>query len=121
VQAITVISVAFLVGCFFSWELTLVTASGLVAIVMWYSFITPLVVRKYVAMQEVEREASGVVREALAGIRMVAACGADEKIAGIYNGLVDRVAKLGNEMSPLLALQHAPGTSLITFVRRLLI
>lgn len=75
--------------------------------------MTPLVVSKYASMQDVEREASGVTKEALAGIRMIAACGADEKMADIYNRLVDKAASLGKEMSPLLALQHAPGMSLI--------
>ncbi|KAF1952136.1 ABC multidrug transporter-like protein [Byssothecium circinans] len=108
IQAVTVIGVAFAIGCIFSLELMLVTATGLVVIVSWYAFMTPRVAKKHAEMQEVEREASGVARETLSAIRMVAACGAEDKMAEIYNQLVGRSAKLGKEMSPLLAMQHSP-------------
>ena len=71
--------------------------------------MTPSVVNKHAQMQEVEREASGVARETLSAMRMVAACGAEDKMAEMYNKLVNRVGELGNKMSPLLALQHSPG------------
>jgi len=88
-----------------------VTASGLVAIMVWYSIITPLVVTKYAAIQEVEREAAGVAHESLSSIRMVAACGADDQMADRYNRLVERASMLGKQMSPILAAQHSPGWS----------
>jgi ATP-binding cassette subfamily B (MDR/TAP) protein 1 len=84
-----------------------------VAIVIWYIIMTPLVVKKHVAMQEVEREAAGVARETLSAIRMVAACSADDKMVAMYDKLVDRIAALGAGMSPLLALQHSPGRLVI--------
>jgi ATP-binding cassette subfamily B (MDR/TAP) protein 1 len=109
IQAIAVITVALLIGCIYSWALTLVTASGLVLIVTWYSFMTPLIVRRHAAVQEIEREASGVVSESLLGVRMVTACGAEEKMAIRYDKLVERASAMSKKMSPLLAIQHAPG------------
>jgi ATP-binding cassette subfamily B (MDR/TAP) protein 1 len=109
IQAIAVIVVALIIGCIYSWALTLVTACGLVLIVGWYSVITPLVVQKYAAVQKVEREASDVVGETLLGIRMVAACGAENKMAMKYDKLIDRASAMSKKLSPLLAIQHAPG------------
>jgi ATP-binding cassette subfamily B (MDR/TAP) protein 1 len=98
-----------IIGCIYSWALTLVTACGLVLIVAWYSVITPLIVKKHGAVQQVEREASDVVGQSLLGVRMVAACGAEEKMALKYNTLVERARTMSEKMSPVLAVQHAPG------------
>ncbi|KAH5553229.1 hypothetical protein HBI25_173440 [Parastagonospora nodorum] len=108
IQAIAVIAVALLIGCIYSWELTLVTASGLVIIIVWYSITTPLVVKRYAAIQEVEREASGVAAETLMGIRMVAACGAEKKMSSKCDKLIDQVSVMSKGSSPLLAVQHSP-------------
>jgi ATP-binding cassette subfamily B (MDR/TAP) protein 1 len=113
IQAVTVISTALTIGCIFSWELTLVTASGLVVIIVWYSIMTPLVVEKYTTIQAVERDAAGVAHESLSSIRMVAACGAEGQMAERYNKLVERARILGKELSPLLSVQHSPGLSSI--------
>lgn len=109
IQAITVILTAFIIGCIFSWELTLVTASGLGAIVIWYSVTMPVMVCKYAEVQEVERQAAGVGSEALSSIRMIAACGAQEKIAAKYNKLVEQAEMIGKKLSPVVAVQHSPG------------
>ncbi|KAF2679024.1 ABC multidrug transporter-like protein [Lentithecium fluviatile CBS 122367] len=108
IQAFTVILTALTIGCIFSWELTLVTASGLVAIVVWYSIMTPLVAKKYAVIQEVERGAAGVAHETLSSIRMIAACGAEGKMKDRYDTFIGRSSALGRELSPLLAIQHSP-------------
>ncbi|KAF2799535.1 ABC multidrug transporter-like protein [Melanomma pulvis-pyrius CBS 109.77] len=112
IQAITVILTALIIGCIFSWELTLATASGLIAIVIWYSVTTPVIASKNTEVQEVERHAAGVGSEALSSIRMIAACGAEEKIAAKYNKLVEQAEMIGKKLSPVVAVQHSPG---ITF------
>jgi ABC-type bacteriocin/lantibiotic exporter with double-glycine peptidase domain len=109
IQAISVITVALVIGCIFSWALTLVTASGLVAIVVWYQIITPLVVKRYADVQKVETEAAGAAFEALSGIKMIAACGAEDKIMQSYSKLVERMNLMGRRLSPMLAVQHSPG------------
>jgi ATP-binding cassette subfamily B (MDR/TAP) protein 1 len=109
IQAVSVILIALIVGCIFSWELTLVTSSGLIAIVGWYAIITPLVARRYAVVQQVEREAAGIASEALSGVKMIAACGAEVKITNKYNRLVDRTKIASMKLSPVLALQHSPG------------
>jgi ATP-binding cassette subfamily B (MDR/TAP) protein 1 len=111
IQAISVICTALVIGCIYSWTLTLATSSGLVLIVAWYAVLTPVTVKKHQRSQEVEREASGVASEALGAIRMVAACGAEDKMSKSYNELVDQVKELGHKMSPIISLQHSPGMS----------
>ncbi|KAF2845413.1 ABC multidrug transporter-like protein [Plenodomus tracheiphilus IPT5] len=108
IQATTVITVAFVIGCIFSWKLMLVTASGVVVIAWWYLFITPCVVQQYVKVQELEREAAGAAAESLSGIKMIAAYGAEDKFVERYNELVERITLMSRALSPVLAVQHAP-------------
>jgi ATP-binding cassette subfamily B (MDR/TAP) protein 1 len=88
-----------------------VTACGLVLIVGWYSVLTPIIVKRQAVVQQAEREALNVVGEALLGARMVAACGAEGKMMAKYDRLVERAKTMSQNMSPLLAIQHAPGQS----------
>jgi ATP-binding cassette subfamily B (MDR/TAP) protein 1 len=109
IQAITVIVTALIIACCYSWQLTLVTSSGLIVITLSYIFMTPIVVKRYLKIQESDRQASGIVSDALSSIRMVAACGAEKKMADNYNRLVESSAFYGHKMSPIIALQHSPG------------
>ena len=109
IQAITVIVTALVIACCYSWQLTLVTSSGLVAIALCYIFVTPIVVKRYLKVQESDRQASGIASDALSSIRMVAACGAEGKMAESYDRLVGESAAHGHNMSPIIALQHSPG------------
>jgi ATP-binding cassette subfamily B (MDR/TAP) protein 1 len=117
IQAVAVILIALLVGCVFSWELTLVTFTGLIAIVGWYAIITPLVAKRYADVQIMEREAAGVAAEALSSMKMIAACGAEAKIANKYDKLVDHTKVMSKRLSPVLALQHSPGMQVFAALR----
>lgn len=109
IQALTVIITALIIGCVYSWELTLVTSTGTLAIFAWYALITPRLVKRQGEMREVEREAAGVVGEALGAIRMVKACGAEERMVRVFEECVQRWCVLGKRMSGWLAIMHAPG------------
>ncbi|KAK3316628.1 P-loop containing nucleoside triphosphate hydrolase protein [Apodospora peruviana] len=52
--------------------------------------------------------ASTIANEIFGSIRMVAACGAEEKMAKRYAGWVDESRRRGLRMSPLIAVQQAP-------------
>ncbi|KAL1597186.1 hypothetical protein SLS60_008768 [Paraconiothyrium brasiliense] len=108
IQAISVILTALIIACYYSWALTLVTSSGLVVIAFCYVFMTPIVVKRYQQIQDVEKEASGVANDTFLSIRMVAACGAESKVVGTYNKLVDQAAAYGHKMSSISAWQHSP-------------
>ncbi|KAL5380596.1 hypothetical protein DPSP01_007659 [Paraphaeosphaeria sporulosa] len=108
IQAISVIVTASIIACYYSWSLTLVTSSGLAVITFCYAFMTPIVVKKYQQIQDVEKEASGVANDAFLSVRMVAACGAEGKVVESYNRLVEKAAAHGHKMSPIAAWQHSP-------------
>jgi hypothetical protein len=80
------------------------------AIIAWYTITTPLIMQRYAAIQELEREAAGAATEALSSVRMIAAYGAEDKISATYNKLVDKTSTKSKELSPILASQHSPGT-----------
>ncbi|KAK3375917.1 P-loop containing nucleoside triphosphate hydrolase protein [Lasiosphaeria ovina] len=52
--------------------------------------------------------ASTTANELFSSIRMIAACGAEEKMAKRYSGWVDESRRRGLKMSPLIAAQQAP-------------
>lgn len=85
------------------------TSTGLVAIVGWYAIVTPILAKRYAEVQSMEREGAGVATEALSSMKMIAACGAEAKIIDKYNKLADRARFMSKGLSPILALQHAPG------------
>ena len=65
-------------------------------------------------MKEVEhadRMSSSVAGEVFGSIRMVAACGAESKMAKRYASWVNESRRRGLLMSPLVAIQQAPGKS----------
>lgn len=109
IQATAVILIALIIGCCFSWELTLVTSGGLIAIAVWYSILTPFVAKRYANVQRLEREAAGFAADALSSLKMIAACGAEERISQSYGSLVDEMRVVSQRLSPTLAIQHAPG------------
>lgn len=108
IQAITVTVTALIISFCYSWSLSLVTSSGLVVIFLCYVLMTPIVVKRYQAIQNKDRHAAGIVSEAVSSIRMIAACGAEEKMVDRYNVLVEESKVLGHQMSPIIALQHSP-------------
>ncbi|KAH9869269.1 hypothetical protein IAQ61_006474 [Plenodomus lingam] len=59
-------------------------------------------------IQEVEREAAGAAAETLLGIKMIAACGAEDKFIKRYHEIVQRITLMSKGLSPILAVQHAP-------------
>ncbi|KAI6393254.1 hypothetical protein MCOR24_009791 [Pyricularia oryzae] len=108
VQAAALVVAALAVAFSRNWELSLVTCSGVVLIAAVYAATTPLLVRAVNAVQACEVRASAAAAEAFAAVRMVAACGAEHKMARRYDGWVDRGAVEGMRLRPVLALQQAP-------------
>lgn len=105
---LTVIS-AFIIALYYSWSLALVTSSGLLVIAVVYATTTPFLVKLLNEVQHVDIQASTTVHEIFSFIRMIAACGAEEKMARRYAAWVDESRRRGLKMSPIIALQQAPG------------
>ncbi|GAB1316179.1 hypothetical protein MFIFM68171_06389 [Madurella fahalii] len=107
-QAISTVISAFIIAVYYSWTLALITSSGLIFIAIVYAATTPLLVKLLNAVQHADIQASTTVNEIFSSIRMVAACGAEEKMARRYAAWVDESRRRGLKMSPLIALQQAP-------------
>lgn len=109
VQAVSLILSSLIIAFLYSWDLTLVTGSGLVLIVLVYTITTPIMVRIMNAVQEADIKASTIASEIFSSIRMVSACGAQHKMAERYNRWVIESQRRGLAMSPVAAVQQAPG------------
>ncbi|CAK7225215.1 hypothetical protein SCUCBS95973_005786 [Sporothrix curviconia] len=107
-QSITLLVAALVIAFLYSWKLTLVTSSGMVFILAVYAITTPLLVRILNQVQDAEIQAATVASEIFSSIRMVAACGAEEKMAARYDTCADDSRHRGLRMSPVIALQQTP-------------
>ena len=105
----TALTVAAIVVAFrFSWALTLVTSSGIVFVGIVYGSIIPVMIKMQKEVEHADGKASSIAGEVLGSIRMIVACGAEERIAGQYSGWVEESRRRGLRMSPLTGAQYAP-------------
>ncbi|KAF6841568.1 ABC transporter [Colletotrichum musicola] len=98
---ITAIIVAFT----YSWSLTLVTASVILFILLVLGILLPFIIKGHSQMTKAEGKASAVASEAFSSIRMVTACGAEDRITARYARWVEVARQKGQFTAPLLALQ----------------
>ena len=108
-QSCSTVTSAFVIAMCYSWRLALVTSSGLVCIIITYAATTPFLVKTLNEVQHADIQASTVANEIFSSIRMIAACEAEKKMAKRYGRWVDESRRRGLKMSPLIAMQQAPG------------
>jgi ATP-binding cassette subfamily B (MDR/TAP) protein 1 len=107
-QSLSTVIAALVIATSYSWSLTLITSSGLVLITIVYAVTTPFLVKLLNEVQHADIQASTTANEIFGSIRMISACGAEDKMAKRYAGWVDESRRRGLRMSPLIALQQAP-------------
>jgi len=110
-QSISLVITALVIAFRYSWLLTLVTSSGLLFISVFYCCTIPFLVKMMKEVEHADRMSSSVAGEVFGSIRMVAACGAESKMAKRYASWVNESRRRGLLMSPLVAIQQAPGKS----------
>ena len=108
-QSISLVSTALIIAFNYSWLLTLVTSSGLLFIVISYCITVPFLVKMFKEVEHADRMSSSIASQVFTSIRMVTACGAESKMAKKYATWVEESRRRGILMSPLMAMQHAPG------------
>ncbi len=117
-QSVSVVVSSLIISMTYSWSLTLVTSSGLVFIAVVYGITTPLLVKVWNQVQDADIQAAVTANEIFSSMRMIAACGAEEKMAKKFSVSIDESRRRGLKMSPLFALQQAPSklskTSFVT-------
>jgi ATP-binding cassette subfamily B (MDR/TAP) protein 1 len=110
-QSLSLVITALVIAFKYSSMLTLVTCSGLLFITIFYGATMPFLVKMLKEVEHADRMSSGIASEVFSSIRMVAACGAEKKMASRYSSWVEESRKRGLKMSPLVAIQQAPGKS----------
>lgn len=114
-QSISLVVSSLVISFIHSWNLTLVTSSGLLVIVAVYGATTPFLVRLLGQVQHADIQASVVANETFNSVRMVAACGAESKVEKRYTDWVLESLSRGKRMPPLVAIQQAPSELPVCF------
>lgn len=99
---------SLLVAFTYDWLLTLATSLGLVSVAFVYTHFTPRITKIVSEVMELDIQASAVAAEALtpSASRMLAACGAGDKMATRYASLVDEGRRRGKGMAKAVAIQN---------------
>ncbi|KAH8662545.1 ABC transporter [Xylariales sp. PMI_506] len=96
---------ALVIAFVWSWDLTLVTASLILYIVAVLSITLPLILKSQTATIQADAQATAVASEALEGIRLVMACGAQTRIISRYNEHIQDALKKSHKMAPITGAQ----------------
>jgi ATP-binding cassette, subfamily B (MDR/TAP), member 1 len=106
VTAAALLASALAIAYSHHWKLSLVTSSGLFLIAGAYAFTMPYTVRIMKTVEASEIYAGGVAGEAFFGVRMVAACGAEEINARRYDKWVRESRDRGDRLCKYQAIQQ---------------
>ncbi|KAJ3550119.1 hypothetical protein NM208_g159 [Fusarium decemcellulare] len=96
---------ALVVAFVWSWDLTLVTSSLLVYILVVLSIAVPLIVKGHTANMQADAQGVAIASEALQGIRLVMACGAQSRVICRYQEWVTKAMKAGQKIAPIGGVQ----------------
>lgn len=96
---------AIIVAFTYSWSLTLVTASTILFISIVLGILLPIILKEQANQDRAETKANAVASEAFGSIRMIAACGAEGRVAARFREWVLKAKHYGLLTSPLNALQ----------------
>ena len=110
-QSLSLVVTALIIAFDYNWLLTLVTSSGLLFIVIFYSVTIPFLVKMLKEVEHADRMSASIASEVFSSIRMVVACEAEGKMAKRYARWVQESRRRGLLMSPLVAIQQSPGES----------
>ena len=108
-QSVSLVITALVIAFYYNWQLTLVTSSGLLFIMVFYCCTIPFLIKGLKAVEHADRMSASISSEVFESIRMVAACGAEAKMAAKYSNWVEESRRRGFMLSPLVAIQQAPG------------
>ena len=107
-QAVALVVSAYVVAFKYSWQLILVTSSGMLFVIAVYSVIVPIWVKLEESVDHARGKVTAIASETFGSIRMVVAYGAEERVAQKFSGWVEESRRRGIKMSPVLGLLMAP-------------
>ncbi|KAL5592322.1 hypothetical protein FOBRF1_013348 [Fusarium oxysporum] len=95
---------AIIVAFVWSWDITLVTSSLILYMVVVLSISMPILVKGQTATGSADAQGTAIASESLQGIRLVTACGAQSRVIARYRKWVERAMKEGQKMAPFMGL-----------------
>ncbi|KAK1990967.1 ABC transporter [Colletotrichum falcatum] len=96
---------ALVIAFIWSWDLTLVTSSLILYILIVLSVVMPIIVKGETATSDADAQGTAIASEALGGIRLVMACGAQTHIISRYESWVHEAMKRAQRTAPVVAIQ----------------
>ncbi|KAG4279812.1 hypothetical protein FPRO06_11146 [Fusarium proliferatum] len=97
---------SIIVAFIYSWQLSLVTFTAVVFITFSVSLVLPYITKGQTNQTKSEAMAMSVASEAMSGIRMIVAYGAESRIGSKYGRFVDEAKKHAQFAGPFIALQY---------------
>lgn len=104
-QFLSTILTAFIVSFIWSWDLTLVMTSLILYTLVVVSVAMPRIVIGETASAEADKQATAIASEALGGIRLIVACGAQSRIISGHHKWVDEARRRAQKAAPFLGIQ----------------
>lgn len=107
-SALAIIIAAYAIAFTYSWQLTLVTSSAILFVILVYSANTPFTLKALKRVETADEKHATVAAEAVASIRTVNALGAESKLIEKHSRWVDEAHKYGMKLAPAIAIQISP-------------
>jgi ATP-binding cassette, subfamily B (MDR/TAP), member 1 len=104
-QSTSTICAALIISFIWSWNITLVTSSLMLYVLVVLSVVLPLIVKGLTAAAKADAEGTAIASEALEGIRLVAACGAQGLITSLYEDQVQEAMRRAQRTAPIVGAQ----------------
>lgn len=104
-QFVSTIATAFIVSFIWSWDLTLVMMSLILYALVVISVVMPPIVKGQTTAAEADTQATAIASEALGGVRLIVACGAQSRIMSGYQKWVDEARRRAQKTAPILGIQ----------------
>ncbi|KAI0160269.1 P-loop containing nucleoside triphosphate hydrolase protein [Xylariaceae sp. FL1272] len=105
VEYTTTIIAAVVIAFKYSWSQALVTSSVLLFISLVLAILLPFILKGTSRLTNAETQSSAVASEAFSSIRMVTACGAEERMSNRFAVWVAAAKRHGQTTSPFIAVQ----------------
>jgi ATP-binding cassette subfamily B (MDR/TAP) protein 1 len=104
-QSTSTICAALIISFIWSWNITLVTSSLMLYVLVVLSVALPLIIKGLTATAKADAEGTAIASEALEGIRLVAACGAQGLITSLYGDRVQEAMRRAQRTAPVVGAE----------------
>lgn len=104
-ESVSTVCAAVIVAFVWSWKITLVTSSLLLYIIVVLAVTMPMILKGMTAMTKADAEGIAIASEAIEGIRLVAACGAQRLISFRYGDRVQEAMRRAQMTAPFVGVE----------------